>query len=138
MRRYSCLLFICAMILFTANAQASGSEVPVDDLTCTFTEPFIGVTYNAAEGKAVVDDHHGEPKVYDVEFVGDLEGFQLVSGTDIILSGFLNNNGSDGMSDYTYPFDAYYGPAQAGVLRGACYNDEYPRWVDEDIAEPGI
>jgi hypothetical protein len=53
----------------------------------------------------------------------DASSFVLKSGSEIILKLQFNGQGSDGMSDNIFPFQAWY-----GTHDGGCETEKYPAW----------
>ena len=79
-----------------------------DIIRCTFTEPFVNSTYSMTESKLTYVDF--ENKVTEFKNVSfQIKGpalFELVAQDGTILQTLnLNNNGSDGMSDYVFPYE---------------------------------
>lgn len=118
-------------------------------LHCSFTEPFFTVTFDSATGKVTwlspdVFDENGQPvpKVIaenaKLEFTdpdGDRTKLALKNGAETILRLELTGQGSDGMSDNVFPFEAWY-----GTRDGGCDTGKYPAWdvysLLEDLGAP--
>lgn len=98
-------LIILSAFMFSVSSYA---EV----INCTFTEPFISFSYNTAtetlvEKEAVMDQTKVLKKVsFQIKYAGT---FLLKDKAGKLLAELkLNNQGSDGMSDAVYPYDAKY------------------------------
>ncbi len=97
------LAFIAAS-LFITSAQA-------DIIKCSFTEPFINFEYSMTQSAMKVNDaNYGEYTIKNVSFQIKGPGqFQLFDkNNNVIVNLTLDNEGSDGMSDYTYPYTAQW------------------------------
>jgi len=99
------LLALTAITLFAAASQA-------DIIKCVFTEPFIDTTYSMAQQTLTYSAFTGEDKpeetvVKNVSFqIKGAGEFELVAKDGTVLQKIsLNNKGSDGMSDRTYPYE---------------------------------
>lgn len=94
-----------------------GLSARAENLQCYFTNPFITFVYNEADhqlSKSVYGENNGKwthtPDVSLVEIAGSHPtSFALVQadGTEI-MSLIRNGNGSDGMSDRIYLYDANF------------------------------
>ena len=94
-----------------------------DIIKCSFTEPFYNFTYSMAQQKLTISGA-GVP-TRTIRNVG----FQIVGSNSFVIGSVssprlrltLNNRGSDGMSDFVYP---YVGVApnfgNHGTLTGGC------------------
>jgi uncharacterized membrane protein len=109
------LFFITALIVSTA-AQA-------DIIKCSFTEPFVEIQYSMTQSSLTVTS--ADEPTYVVKNVslqilgaGYFELWNAQKNTVVQLS--LDFNGSDGMSDYTYPYTAqwngYWGGCTSNFL----------------------
>jgi hypothetical protein len=114
---------------------AGGAQAGV--LHCSFTEPFFNITYDSATGKVIlvsadVFDENGKPipeviaekaKLEYSDPAGDRTKLALKNGNETILRLELTGQGSDGMSDNMFPFQAWYGQRDGG-----CDTEKYPSW----------
>ena len=112
--------FIAAAILLSSFA------VKADVIDCFFTEPFVSVKYNTAtetlvEKEAVMDVSRTIKNVsFTIKYAGT---FLLTDKSGKLLAELkLNNQGSDGMSDAVYPYDAKYMNVlgNGGTVYGGC------------------
>lgn len=83
-----------------------------EEFKCVFTEPFISFTYNTKTEKLIEEDAVSERKrvLKNIKFqIKDAGTFLLKDSSDnLIASLSLTNNGSDGMSDTIYPYEAKF------------------------------
>ncbi|MNJ96829.1 hypothetical protein D3C87_145620 [compost metagenome] len=90
-----------SLLLLSSASQA-------DVIKCVFTEPFINTTYNMANSTLTYKDYNGTEStvIKNVSFQIQSAGvFRLVAKHGKVLQTLLlNHQGSDGMSDVTYPF----------------------------------
>ncbi|WP_291515911.1 hypothetical protein [Bdellovibrio sp. ArHS] len=102
-------------ILFSAvSAQA-------ESIYCTFTEPFLSVSYNSDTNKVKITspDNGGAELNAIVKYKqGGIIRFE-VEGLTQYLDLYLNKEGSDGMSDFIYPFEGVI----SEQLYGGCETD---------------
>lgn len=87
-----------------------------DIIRCSFTEPFISFEYSMTQSTLTEIDPVSEyPKT--LKRVTKAVSFQILgAGTfelwdknkNVVARLNLNNNGSDGMSDYVFPYDVEY------------------------------
>ena len=96
-------IFAFAFILSIGAAQAESFE-------CSFTEPFISIKYNTATQKLTVkNEMEGTPAdiTTGVTYtIASSKKFLLKSSKGQLLATLvLNNKGSDGMSDFVYPYE---------------------------------
>lgn len=95
------LAFIAASLLIT-TAQA-------DIIKCNFTEPFVNFEYSMTQSAMHVNDaNYGKYTIKNVSFqIKDAGYFELFDkNNNVLVRLYLDNNGSDGMSDYVYPYTA--------------------------------
>ena len=99
------LIFTSAITLISATSQA-------DIIKCMFTEPFFDTTYSMAQQTLTYsaftgDDKPEITKIKNVSFqIKGAGDFELVAKDGTVLQKIsLNNKGSDGMSDRTYPYE---------------------------------
>lgn len=83
-----------------------------DVIKCSFTEPFIHLTYNTATEKLVENNPIMESKrtltgvTFQIKYAGT---FLLKDKSGKLLAELkLNNKGSDGMSEAIFPYEAKY------------------------------
>ena len=115
------------------------------ELRCSFTEPFFNLTFDSATGKVielwadVTDPDTGQPIPQVITESGarliagdpsDSTSFRLVKGEETILDLKLTGNGSNGMSDTLYPFQAW-----RGRFDGGCETAKYPAFDVYDLVE---
>jgi hypothetical protein len=126
------MLLVLAMSALSLSAKAN-------ILRCDFTEPFFNITYNS---KTKVTTYTGvelyneetqgfdeivigkESKLIPVDNSRGAKGSQYVLVNEegkVLLKLKLSFNGSNGMSDHTYPFEAWY-----GEFIGACDTKNTP------------
>ena len=96
-------------ILVLASLLATGATAKADIIECGFTEPFYTITYTTGTRVLTIknDSENTSQVINKVGFLIRGAGqFELVKGGQVIMTLDLNNQGSDGMSDYTYPYEA--------------------------------
>lgn len=96
--------------LFVGAAQA-------DIIKCSFTEPFINFEYSMTQSSMKVNDaNYGEYTIKNVSFqIMSAGAFELWDkNKNVIVRLYLDGNGSDGMSDYTYPYTATWNGLYGG------------------------
>ena len=97
-------LAISTLIVFSATAKA-------ETFNCVFTEPFFSFTYSTSKETLslnVMDEKKSVIKKVSFQ-IDDKGSYLLKSATGKLLATLiLDNNGSDGMSDYVFPFTALY------------------------------
>jgi hypothetical protein len=126
-------------LFFALVLSAISFSSQAETLRCVFTEPFFNITYNT---ETKVTTYTGV-ELYNEE-TGEFDSVVLSEGTRFvstdsnpgvkgseyalvsdegkeILKLKLTFEGSDGMSDYVFPFDAWYGD-----FWGACETDSAP------------
>ena len=148
------LFFFIFMTAFTFSALAESPIPQKDLLMCSFTEPFFNITYDANRGTVTyvgVDSYDkntgtfaSETLAQNAKIVGsDLDNsvmgskFQLLDDKgQVILHLVLNFQGSNGMSDEIYPFDAWYmGSKLHYPLQGGCESTSAPAVNPLEILE---
>jgi uncharacterized membrane protein len=99
-------LFIASAITFISIASQA------DIIKCSFTEPFVESTYSMAQQSLTYrtpgDDGKMQTKtIKNVSFqIKDAGKFEIVTKDGKVIQKLeLNNRGSDGMSDNTYPYE---------------------------------
>ncbi len=91
-----------------------------DIIRCTFTEPFVSLTYSMTQSRLTLENHStGRTSVTrNVSFqILGAGRFELWNSSRRVLAQLnLNFRGSDGMSDRVYP----YSVRRSGGQRGGC------------------
>lgn len=119
------LLTLLTTLLFSLGAQAHSTD---EVLNCSVTEPFINYTFNPAmktltmtsvEISPAVEvlSRNAEFKSLDPAKNGEMGSTYQVVDTvtgEVFMDLTLNNQGSDGMSDFMYPYDAKIGSWYGG------------------------
>ena len=102
-----------------------------DSIVCSFTEPFVTSTYNIEDSTLTYsEDGNGNMTFTNVTFEIKAPGeFSLVGSDGKLLQAlYLNNKGSNGMSDTIYPYEVRdYSPIFA--LKGnygGCVSNHLP------------
>lgn len=94
-------------LVFTALFLLSPLAAKAEVFSCNFTEPFYSLTY--ATGTRELrrfDFEHGEKVYKNVGFLVKGPGeFELRMNDQPFMTLSLTNQGSDGMSDYIYPYE---------------------------------
>ena len=117
------VLAAIGVALWAGGAQAA-------TLHCSFTEPFFSIDYDSSTGKVVYlspdeFDDDGKPvpktmaenaKLVREENPGEHQIFYLKAGEKTLLTLKLTGQGSDGMSDMMFPFEA----TSMGPHAGGC------------------
>ncbi len=96
------LVFILLTSLFAFSAKA-------DIIKCSFTEPFYSTQYSMVQQSLTIERANGSTQVIrNVSFQIMGPGrFELWDRSRRVLMEMnLNYNGSDGMSDFSYPYSA--------------------------------
>ncbi len=112
------LFLVTVLLVLTGTARA-------ESIYCYFTEPFLTVTYNSDTNKVRVES----PQDGSVELNGSViyqkGGILKISaeGVTQYLEVDLTKEGSDGMSDFIYPFEGIIN----GTLYGGCETDSLKR-----------
>jgi len=122
------LSLIVSMAAFSAQA---------DIIKCSFTEPFLNVTYSMTQSKLTIQTPEGTSSVKNVSFqikgAGNFELFD--ENNNVLMTLTLDGQGSDGMSDYTYPYTAEFANAStwanAGI--GGCSSNFLPKSIEDGL-----
>ena len=131
------LAMAVVLTMIAANSQAG-------ELRCSFTEPFFSIVFDSATGKVtelsadVTDPDTGKPipnvlaesGARLVRAADDAMSFRLVKGDETILDLKLTGNGSDGMSDNLFPFEA-----MRGSNDGGCETAKYPAFRTYELLQ---
>ena len=98
-----------------------------ENIKCIFTEPFVTTEYQVAQNKLSLLGSAKNSKLIEgvSRQVLSPTKFQLVNQAGIILQILsLTQNGSDGMSDRVYPYEAEDFSIQNGSsLFGGCFSN---------------
>ena len=112
-------------ILATTLLLASISQA--DIITCYFTEPFTTSVYSMSKSTLSYKENvmGGTSVIKNVSFQIKSAGvFELVSKEGKVIQTLnLNNKGSDGMSDTTYPFDVKDNDSMTNQGYGGCQSN---------------
>lgn len=114
-----------AAVAFTVNAQA-------ETYVCTWTEPFVSVSFDDATGVGeLADGTAAFPTALSGLKLNEVstDKFELVDASgSVMVELALTNNGSDGMSDFVYPYDAVAKnvPGVPADYLGACSSESKP------------
>ena len=112
--------------LLLALAIVSPLTASADIIKCTFTEPFVSSTYSMTQSTLTYESIDGAKKVvqkvsFQIKGAGQ---FELVAKDGTVLQSLeLNDQGSDGMSDRTYPFDVKDNSSITNSGRGGCQSN---------------
>lgn len=91
-----------------------------ESIYCTFTEPFVSVTYNSDTNIVVVSSPEEEVQLPGKVTFGKGGIISITSeGINHRLDINTTKEGSDGMSDFVYPFEGIIN----GSLYGGCETD---------------
>lgn len=134
------LLSLVAITALTAGVAHA------ETVTCSFTEPFLNVTYDPAQKTVSVHEAiENNTEVYNVQSVisgadGSTEvTYTNKSGTVRSLNYALDpRGGSDGMSDYIFPMTGRLGTkGSTHMLVGGCETASNPSINPEESPLPG-
>ncbi len=108
------LLPVFAILLASQAAKA-------EKIYCYFTEPFINLTYDSDTNKMVHSSPGSEDKVGVAQVIFNKDGQIQITVVGIDNSLLIDTTvaGSDGMSDFIYPFEGVIN----GTLYGGCETD---------------
>ena len=100
------ICFLFTLLLVSANSSA-------DIIKCDFTEPFYTITYSMAQQSLTIEGYSVPKEVikrvsFQIKGPGDFE--LLDKNNKLLMKLELNYQGSDGMSDFIYPYKATYLP----------------------------
>lgn len=105
-----------ALLLISSVANA-------DIIRCSFTEPFVNSTYSTSQSTLTYRTSEGQTIVIkNVSFqIKEAGFFELVDKNNKVIQTLtLNHQGSDGMSDIVYPYDAKDTRVTPNALFGGC------------------
>jgi hypothetical protein len=120
----------------------TAGESQADVLHCSFTEPFFTITFDSATGKVTwlspdVFDESGkmvpetlaeDARLFVANPDGDGRTFLLGTDKKYLMQLRLTGEGSDGMSENIFPFEAKY---YAHI--GGCDTEKYPAFDTYEI-----
>lgn len=117
------LLTLSAILLLSTQVKAETFE-------CIFTEPFVSINYSTKTEKLGILDAVSEKLEVkeNVELKFSATGALTLKAGDEVLATITQEEGSDGMSDYVYPFSIEY----AGMI-GACESTEMKKFEREEL-----
>lgn len=86
----------------------ASTTASADIIKCTFTEPFYSTQYSMVQQSLTVEDFEGKKKVlknvsFQIMGPGQFELWDKDNNVLQVLT--LSFDGSDGMSDYVYPYE---------------------------------
>ncbi len=109
-------------LIATLFAMTSFS-VYAETFTCVFTEPFISFTYSTSSRNLVRKNFDNKlSKIRRVDFeVSGPNTFVLKKNNAVVAKLVLDQQGSDGMSDFNFPysveFEGLFGGCESTVLK---------------------
>lgn len=107
-------------LLLVVLALSTSAVTNADIIKCRFTEPFITTTYSMAQQSLTIEGVDRPRQVLrniSFQILGPGR-FELWNGNRVVIQRMrLNFAGSDGMSDYVYP---YAGQLVRANLHGGC------------------
>jgi uncharacterized membrane protein len=108
---------ILSALVLTLFAQGAFAE----KIYCVFTEPFINVVYNSNTNKVKIEAAGGQPQEVTVAVEFQQKGILQIQDLHKThtMKVDLTKEGSDGMSDFIYPFEAVLDDS----LYGGCETD---------------
>jgi uncharacterized membrane protein len=124
------------MKIFLTLALATFSlAAKAETVNCVFTEPFFSVQVNEAAGTVLVNTPEGDytyPLLEITRINGDT---RVIYGNDIEENSVLvfrkDWQGTDGMSDFVYPYSAEFWEGDSQIHYGGCSTEtEKPREMD--------
>lgn len=127
------------------------SHATAENITCTFTEPFVDLVFNSSTQVLVESEHYSRPTALaHVERsrekgMPSTTSYLKTSDGKLVATLELDFQGSNGMSDAIFPYSVtYYGFSGSVVgdflsdgsytgdkLIGGCVSDLYPMVRDE-------
>jgi uncharacterized membrane protein len=122
-------------LIILAAVLTGGVASHAETYTCYFTEPFYMVKADTAAKTLFVEEAPSglRKTVHNVSFA-TTGAFEITfsSGGENLMSLQLTGKGSDGMSDFVYPFDAKFlsSPGPTGSV-GGCQSDTWERLKNE-------
>ena len=118
-------------ILATVLLITAGKAASAEKFECTFTEPFLSVTYDTSTQilKEVEQIERKTRIIRDVQFVVQSAGvFHLISRKGhALLTLNLTGRGGDSMYELVYPYEGFYKNAQwKNGVYGGCSSSVLP------------
>ncbi|MBO9665749.1 MAG: hypothetical protein J7501_02930 [Bdellovibrio sp.] len=109
--------FLVTLVAMALASQAAMAE----KIYCSFTEPFISITYDSDTNKAFYSTPDKPDVPVDVKVTFNKGGTILLMTLDNKYSLLVDTTkeGSDGMSDFIYPFEGILNSS----LYGGCETD---------------
>lgn len=98
------------ILIFMAFLSLSAVSLPAkaDIIRCVFTEPFFNLTYSMGKESMTIKSPHGKRVYHNIGFLILKPGhFVIGDHHRPIVDLKLNYKGSDGMSDFVYPYTAH-------------------------------
>lgn len=115
-------------ILAVAFAVVAPAAASADVIRCSFTEPFISMTYSMTQSAIEVVAPDGNETIANVSFQilgpGQFELRDAANAAIVTLS--LDYRGSDGMSDTIFPYTGVR-VWEGGGQDGGCWSNNLPR-----------
>lgn len=109
-------------------AIALPTAASADVIRCTFTEPFVSMTYSMTQSTLEMVTPDGSETVPNISFqilgAGEFALWDATSAPVVTMT--LDNAGSDGMSDTVFPFSAVR-PWGDNEQQGGCWSNHLPR-----------
>jgi hypothetical protein len=109
--------------LFASLIALASLSVGAETFNCVFTEPFISFTYSTANRNLILKDYDFKVKTIrnvNLEVTGP-NAFALKKNGVVLAKLSLDYAGSDGMSDFVYPYSVEYeglvGGCESSVLK---------------------
>lgn len=118
--RYAALLCLVAFAVPTAAS--------ADVIRCSFTEPFLSMTYSMTQSSIEVVTPDGNETIADISFqiLGPGQFALWDADRTPVVTLNLDYRGSDGMSDTIFPFSAIR-TWEGGGQDGGCWSNNLPR-----------
>ena len=115
-------------ILAALASLALPAAASADVIRCTFTEPFVSMTYSMTQSSIEVVTPDGSEAIASVSFQilgpGQFALWDAAEAAVVTLS--LDYRGSDGMSDTIFPYSAVR-TWEGGDQHGGCWSNHLPR-----------
>jgi uncharacterized membrane protein len=126
--------FYMKMLILSLLISTVATQAKAEVFSCGFTEPFISFSYDTSTQKLTEQDDVLQKKnvYYGITFQIKYAGTFLLKNKSgkVVAELKLNNNGSDGMSDAVYPYEAKYigmdGSLAVHGLWGGCTSSLRP------------
>ena len=115
-------------VLLTVLSLGLPAAAQADVIRCTFTEPFISMTYSMTQSSIEVVTPDGNETIASISFQilgpGQFALWDAAEAALVTLS--LDYRGSDGMSDTIFPYSALRA-GEGGEQHGGCWSNHLPR-----------